>query len=230
MLNSIFSGLFSYSETAFSVTGFLICIISALVLGALIAVVHMKTSRTSGSFAVTLAVLPAIVAVIIMMVNGSIGAGIAVAGSFSLVRFRSVPGSAKEIASVFLAMATGLACGMGYPVFGLIFAAILCLMLVFYSRIRFGESKGNDRLRSLTIMMPEDLNYTHVFDDVFERFTTEHKLEKIKTTSLGSLNKITYQIRLRDPGSEKALIDELRCRNGNLEIILSEPAYSSAEL
>ena len=160
------------------------------------------------------------------MVNGSIGAGIAVAGSFSLVRFRSLPGTAKEIASIFLAMATGLACGMGYPMLGLIFAAILCLVLIFYNRIRFGERK-QDNARTLVIMMPEDINYTNVFDDLFEEYTTEHRLQSIKTTNLGSLNKLIYTIRIKSAGMEKELIDAIRCRNGNLEITLSQLAHTS---
>lgn len=229
MLNTVLSGLSATTNGQFTLAGFLICLVSALLLGALIAVVHQKTTPTSESFTVTLAIIPAIVTVIIMMVNGSIGAGIAVAGAFSLVRFRSAPGTAKEIGSIFLAMATGLACGMGYPHFGLIFSVILCLVLVLYRRIRFGE-KSDAMLRKLVVMMPEDLNYTHAFDSIFEKYTLEHRLEKVKTTSLGSLNKLTYSIRLKAAGIEKEFIDEIRCRNGNLEISLSEILDPATEL
>ena len=217
------------TAAALTVSGFLICMFSALGLGLAIALVHLYTARSSKSFTMTLALIPAIVCVIIMMVNGSIGAGVAVAGAFSLIRFRSVPGTAREIGSIFVAMATGLACGMGYPLFGLLFTVILCIILVIYNKINIGE-RHNDLGRTLSITLPEDLNYTNIFNDLFEKYTTGHRLIKVKTTNLGSLNKLKYDLTLRNAGTEKDFIDELRCRNGNLEIWMSEIVENTAEL
>ena len=217
------------TTSALTVSSFLICMFSAVGLGLAIALVHLYTARSSKSFTITLALIPAIVCVIIMMVNGSIGAGVAVAGAFSLIRFRSVPGTAREIGSIFLAMATGLACAMGYPLFGLLFTVILCIILVIYNKINIGE-RHNDLGRTLSITLPEDLNYTNIFNDLFEKYTTGHRLVKVKTTNLGSLNKLKYDLTLRNAGTEKDFIDELRCRNGNLEIWMSEIIENTAEL
>ncbi len=229
MLNTVFESVFT-AAGGFTAGTFLICIGSAIALGLIIAAVHIKTTHTSTSYAVTLAILPAIVAVIIMMVNGNLGAGIAVAGAFSLVRFRSAPGSAKEIASLFLAMATGLACGMGYPVFGLVFAVILCFVIVILNALHFGEKRSEETEKVLKITIPEDLNYTNLFDDLFERYTRKSRLLNIKTINLGSLNRLTYNVVLKDTLSEKDFIDDLRCRNGNLEIVLTDSAVAATEL
>ena len=229
MLNTVFESVFT-AAGGFTAGTFLICIGSAVVLGLIIAAVHIKTTHTSTSYAVTLAILPAIVAVVIMMVNGNLGAGIAVAGAFSLVRFRSAPGSAKEIASIFLAMATGLACGMGYPVFGLIFAVILCLLIVILNALHFGEKRFEEAEKILKITIPEDLNFTNLFDDLFEKYTRKSRLLNIKTINLGSLNRLTYNIVLKDTLSEKDFIDDLRYRNGNLEIVLTDSAVAATEL
>ena len=168
---------------------------------------------------ITLAILPAIVAVVIMMVNGNVGAGVAVAGAFSLVRFRSVPGTAKEIAIIFLAMATGLISGMGYLGIAVLFAVVLGLVFLVLNVSPIGEA--DDRLKLLKITIPEDLNYTDAFDDLFEKYTRNASLMDVKTTNMGSLFKLSYHIRLKDASQEKAFIDELRCRNGNLEISIS---------
>jgi len=229
MLNTVFESIFT-AAGGFTAATFLICIFSAIGLGLIIAFVHMKTSHTSGSFAVTVTVLPAIVAVIIMMVNGSLGAGIAVAGAFSLVRFRSAPGSAKEIVTVFLAMAAGLACGMGYPVFGLVFAVILCLVLVLLNKAGFGERKASDPRKTLKITIPEDLNFMDLFNDIFDKYTRNSRLLNVKTVNLGSLNKLTYDVVMKDTDCVKEFIDEIRCRNGNLEIMLTDSASADSEL
>ena len=229
MLNTVFESVFT-AAGGFTAGTFLICVGSAVVLGLIIAAVHIKTTHTSTSYAVTLAILPAIVAVVIMMVNGNLGAGIAVAGAFSLVRFRSAPGSAKEIASIFLAMATGLACGMGYPAFGLIFAVILCLLIVILNALHFGGKRFEEAEKILKITIPEDLNFTNLFDDLFEKYTRKSRLLNIKTINLGSLNRLTYNIVLKDTLSEKDFIDDLRCRNGNLEIVLTDSAAAATEL
>jgi uncharacterized membrane protein YhiD involved in acid resistance len=230
VLNSLFSALSTSASGTITLTGFLVSIAAALVLGAGMTLIYTYKNTYTKSFAVTLATLPAIVAVIIMMVSGSLGAGVAVAGTFSLVRFRSAPGTAKEIGAIFLAMAIGLACGMGYPGFAALFTVIMCLVSLFYTKIGFGDRKGEEMNRMLSITVPEDLNYAGAFDDLFEKYTSEAKLLRVKTTNLGSLNKLTYSIRLKKAGTEKELIDDLRCRNGNLEICSAYEQTSVQEL
>lgn len=232
VLNNIFDNIFA-AETAqtLELGSFLISIGAALVLGLISALFYTYRSTYSKGFVVTLATLPAVVAAIIMMVSGSLGASVAVAGTFSLVRFRSTPGSAKEIAAIFLAMASGLACGMGYPAYGAVFTVIMCIVNVIYSAVRFGEKKNIELRRTLSVTVPEDLNYGDIFDDIMNKYTSEWKLTKVKTTNLGSLNKLTYDIVFKENGSEKPMIDELRTRNGNLEIAVSrQTADPSAEL
>jgi len=213
-----------------SVGSFLICIATALVLGLVLTLVYKTYARPTKSFAVTLATVPAIVSVIILMVSGSLGAGVAVAGTFSLVRFRSAAGTAKEIGAIFTAMAIGLACGMGYPLFAALFTVILCAVYLIYAKTRFGESKDGERRKTLRVTVPEDLEYNNMFDDLMEKYTTEWKLTRIKTTNLGSMNRLTYDVTLREAGTEKAFIDELRCRNGNLEIAMSESDAERSDL
>ena len=231
MLNSLFSSLYSTSTGSITLSAFCASIAAALVLGAVLTLVYVRQSACTKSFAVTLATLPAVVAIIIMMVSGNLGAGVAVAGAFSLVRFRSEPGTAREICAIFLAMAVGLACGMGYLGFAALFTAVMCLVTVLYMKTGFGSpGKGAELRKTLRITVPEDLDYGGAFDDLFEKYTAEARLTKVKTTNLGSLNKLTYDILLREPGSEKQLIDDLRCRNGNLEISSSIQPTDTREL
>lgn len=229
MLDSTFVRLYD-SVTGITLRAFLICMGAALVLGAVMAAVYCFRTIHSRSFVVTLAMLPATVAVVIMMVNGNLGAGVAVAGAFSLVRFRSAPGTAKEIGAIFLAMAVGLACGMGYPGFGLMFAGIMCLMTVLYSLTKFGGYRHSSLRRVLRITVPEDLDYPTVFDDLMEKYASNAVLTNVKTTDLGSLNRLTFELTLKKPGTEKAFIDELRCRNGNLEISMSLQSLDEREI
>ena len=229
MLNYTFTGLYN-ATVGITLQAFLICIAAALVLGAVMALVYCFRTTHSTSFVVTLALLPATVAVVIMMVNGNLGAGVAVAGAFSLVRFRSTPGTAKEIGAIFASMAVGLACGMGYPFFGLLFAAIFCAASLLYALIGFGGRRNAVMHRILRITVPEDLDYPTVFDDLLEKYTSEAKLTDVKTTNLGSLNRLTYDVTMRKAGTEKQFIDELRCRNGNLEISMSIRPADSREI
>ena len=164
------------------------------------------------------------------LICGSIGAGVAIAGTFSLVRFRSVPGTAREILAVFLSMAAGLACGMGCVAVAAVFTLLICLVYAVLSRSRFGEEKNGDKHRTMNITVPESLEYAGAFDDIFETYTESCRLVRVKTTGLGSLNRLTYDIMLRRPGEEKAFIDALRCRNGNLEISLTQHAAEGCEL
>jgi len=230
VLESFFSEIYHSNTDPVTVSVFLVILGSALLLGALQALVYMRANRCSRSFAVTLATLPAVVATVILLVNGSIGAGVAVAGTFSLVRFRSAPGSGKEIAAVFSSMAAGLACGMGCPGLAALFVVIMCLVDVLYARLGFGARRGEELDRTLQITVPESLEYAGIFDDIFEEYTSAAKMTRVKTTNLGSLNRLSYEITLRESGVEKQLIDALRCRNGNLEIGLSARMAEPAEL
>lgn len=229
MFDSKFTGLFDVL-TGMTIGDFLICIAVALVLGVVMALAYSFRLRCSRSFVVTVASLPAVVAVVIMMVGGSLGTAIAVAGTFSLVRFRSMPGTAKEICAIFLAVAVGLACGMGYPGLAVVFTVIMCLFNTLLTVVNFGGRKNELLQKQLRITVPEDLDYTGVFDDIFEKYTTQHTMVSVKTTNLGSLNKLAYEITLKKADSVKEMIDELRCRNGNLEISISTLAMDSRDL
>ena len=226
-MSAIFDSILS---GGFSVGMFLACLAAAGLCGLIASLIMSRSGEASKGFLISLVVLPMVVCTVILMVNGSVGTGIAVAGAFSLVRFRSAPGSGKEIAAVFTAMAVGLACGMGSPALAALFTLILCAVEALYSAIGFGGRRGGEKRRLLHITVPESLEYAEVFDDLFARFCAEAKLLRVKTANLGSLNRLTYEIELREAGSEKALIDELRCRNGNLEISLSVQTDDPAEL
>lgn len=228
MLNKTFASLFS-SLDVMTLGDFLLCLGVALAVGAVLAAVYCFRTLHSASFVVTLALLPATVAVVIMMVNGNLGAGVAVAGAFSLIRFRSTPGTAKEIGAIFIAMAVGLACGMGYPLFGAIFAGVMGGMLLLYAAVNFGGRRNASMSRVLRVTVPENLDYPTAFDDLFQKYTAKVVLVDVKTTNLGSLNRLTYELVLKNPGTEKQLIDDLRCRNGNLEISMSMTASDSRE-
>ncbi len=231
MFDNLFRGLFDTDMTSVIAPGrFLLCVGAALVLGLVIALSYMYRTRYTRSFVVTLAMLPAVVCVVIMMVNGNVGAGVAVAGAFSLVRFRSVPGTAREIGTIFLAMGAGLVCGMGYLAYAALFTVLLCAVFVLYSRLDMGSKKNAATYKVLNVTIPEDLDYTAVFDDIFAQYTAEHELIRVKTTNMGSLFRLTYHVALRDAAREKEMIDAIRCRNGNLEISVSRQETTAGEL
>jgi hypothetical protein len=231
MLNTIFSGLFDTGATSvISVGNFLLCMACSLMIGVLLTFMYLWRTQISRSFAATLALLPAAVCAVIMMVNGNIGAGVAVAGAFSLVRFRSVPGSGEEIGALLIAMAAGLLAGMGYLAYALLFALILGGAGMALRRVGPLLCRRNAAFRTLRITIPEDLDYTGVFDDVFAAYTVSHRLVSVKTTNMGSMFKLTYEVTLTAPELEKKLMDALRCRNGNLEIALSPLETTVSEL
>lgn len=231
MAENLFRGLFD-AETAgvIPVADFMICVVSSLILGFMLSVMYMYRNTYSRSFIVTIATIPAIVCVVIMMVNGNVGAGVAVAGAFGLVRFRSAPGTAKEIGVLFMAMGAGIITGMGYIAYAFLFVVIMGAVDMFYARIDFGTRKGAALARTLHVTIPEDLDYADVFDDLFEQYAGKCELLNVKTTNMGSLFKLTYHITFREAGREKAFIDELRCRNGNLEVSLSYQESSVLEM
>ena len=231
MSDLLFRGLFDTDfTTVISVTDFLLCLGTALAIGLFMAFAYMYRTRYTKSFVVTLALLPAVVCVVIMMVNGNVGAGVAVAGAFSLVRFRSVPGTAKEICTLFLAMGAGLIAGMGYLGFAVLFAVLMCMMFILYNRLDFGTKRNAAAFKTLTITIPEDLDYSGIFDDIFSEFTVSNDLIRVKSTNMGSMFKLTYNVMLKDSTREKEMIDQIRCRNGNLEIIVSKQETAGTEL
>lgn len=222
MSEALFKGLFdSAATTVIGVSDFMLCLGFSLLLGLVMAFAYMYRTHYTKSFVVTLAMLPAVVCVVIMLVNGNVGTGVAVAGAFSLVRFRSAPGTAKEICALFLAMGTGLIAGMGYLGFAVLFTVIMCAVFVLYTRLDFGSKRNDAAHKTLHITIPEDLDYPGVFDDIFGEYAAAYALVCVKTTNMGSMFRLTYNVTLRDIAKEKEMIDKLRCRNGNLEIIVS---------
>ena len=220
MLNSIITG------TEITVSAFFICTAASLLLGLGTAVLGMYKSTYTRSFALTLALLPAMVQIVIMMVNGNIGAGVAVAGAFGLIRFRSAPGSAKEIGLVFLATAIGLATGMGYVAIAAVFFVIIAVFALILTQSGFGAAAADER--ELKITIPENLDYDGLFDDLFQQYTLSAELERVKTTNMGTLYELSYRVILRDAHSTKAFLDALRTRNGNLSISCGKPVTKEA--
>lgn len=217
----------SITGTQPTLTGVLICTLASFVLGLGIAGLYMVRNRYTKSFALTLALLPAIVQVVIMLVNGNIGAGVAVAGAFSLIRFRSVPGSARDIVSIFFAMAIGLATGMGYVLYAAVFFALIGLVYLLLCGTRFAEGRQEPRILRITI--PETMDYEGVFDEAFKEYTKSAELIRVRTTNMGSLYELSYQIELNAPTVPKAFLDALRARNGNLNIVCGRPAAVGKE-
>ncbi len=217
MLTSVYADL---ALEASDLASLAVCILCALVLGACLAFCYCARSRSTRSLACTLAVLPAMVCVVIALVDGSVGAGIAVAGAFSLVRFRSVPGSARDMGFVFLAMCVGLACGMGYLAVAAMTTALVGGAYLAFGALGLGGRAG-ERSRTLRVSVPEDLDYTGLFDDLLAAYARTHRLTSVKTANMGSLYKLTYDLELAPGVSERELIDAVRCRNGNLEVALS---------
>ncbi|MBQ7040995.1 DUF4956 domain-containing protein [Candidatus Saccharibacteria bacterium] len=212
MFNSILTG-------DLTLTNFLACLGTAFALGLIVALVHQKTARASSHFITTLAILPVLVSMAIMLVNGNLGAGVATVGVFSLVRFRSIAGNSRSIMAIFFAMAIGLAVGVGYLGFAALFTVIVALMIIALSAFNFGESKTTTH--KLTVLVPEDLDYTSAFDKIFDKYLTRFSLEKSKTTNMGSLFELTYFINMKSDTNEKEFIDKIRIKNGNLKVALS---------
>lgn len=229
MFENLFNSIFTSASETVAVTDFLLCIAVSIIAGIIFAAVYAFKSRYTKSFLLTLALLPAAVCVVIMAVNGNVGAGVAVAGAFSLVRFRSVPGTARDIVSIFLAMGAGLMAGMGYLAYSLLYTVIMCLAMLIFT-VFASMKKTPSVYRSLRITIPEDLDYTHIFDDLMQKYTREYEVTAVKTVNMGSLFRITYNVTLRNADDEKKFIDELRCRNGNLEISMSRQEANANEL
>lgn len=212
MLSSIFhAGTFYFESVAAAMA-------AALLLGIVIAVIYKFSGAHIGSFAVILAIMPLLVTAVIMIVNGNLGTSVAVLGAFGLVRFRSAPGTAREIGFIFFSMAVGLATGMGFLSLAVLITVVIGLTILFLEKIHFDLGVSTER--ELRITIPEDMNYTGIFDDLFQAYTKYAHLERVKTTNMGTMYELSYRIELRNMEKEKEFIDELRCRNGNLSIIL----------
>lgn len=223
MFNSILD-----SSATFSTESILLCSLGAIILGFIISAVHMCSGKYSKNFAITLAILPFLVSTVIIMVNGNLGTSVAVLGAFGLVRFRSIPGNSREITSVFMAMAIGLAIGMGQILFATFLTVVASLIIFILSKTSFGSKKKEEKKLKITI--PEDLDYTELFEDLFKKYTDKVSLDKVKTTNLGSLYDLTYTVELKENINEKEMIDEIRCRNGNLNIILGRTDENGGDL
>jgi hypothetical protein len=221
MLTSIFS-----NETAsVELYSIFLCSVCSILLGICIAFTHKYTSKYNKNFLVTLSVLPLLVQIVIFMVNGNLGTSVAILGAFSLVRFRSLPGTSKEILSVFFAMTIGLATGMGHLLFAGIMTCMGCAILLLLSKAKFFDPNRQEKILKITI--PENLDYTTVFDTIFDQYTKKVELEQVKTTNMGSMFDLSYRITLLTTKNEKEFIDELRTKNGNLKIILTHPLVES---
>lgn len=212
MLDSLFRGVFDSDITVvIRVTDFLLCLGCSLLLGLAMAFAYMFRTRYTKSFVVTLALLPAVVCVVILLVNGNVG-------------------TAKEITTLFLAMGAGLIAGMGYLGYAVLFTVVMCAVFLLYNALDFGARRNAASYKTLAITIPEDLDYTGVFDDIFAEYTAAHDLVSVKTTNMGSMFRLTYQVTLRDAAREKEMLDKIRCRNGNLEILISTQDTTVAEL
>lgn len=216
MLSNIFTSIITNGTFTGAQLG--IATVTSLICGLIIAGTYLVKNRCSRSFAVTLVLLPAIVELVIILVNGNIGAGVAVAGAFSLVRFRSAPGKGQEITSIFLAMAVGLATGMGYVGVAVLFSVVVSLINLLLNVLKFGEA--GDNFRTLKITVPENLDYEGKFEDIFNKYLSTYTFDEVKTSNMGSLYKITLSVVMKPNISSKDFLDELRTRNGNLDISL----------
>lgn len=224
MLESILSE----SVATVSLSNSLICVFVAILMGVIISVTHKFTSKTTPNFLLTLTILPVLVQVVIFLVNGNLGTAFAVAGAFSLVRFRSMPGNSKEIVSVFWAMATGLGLGMGYVLYTSLITIIVALLVILVTKIT--NSLEDVSERKLKIIIPENLDYEEVFNDLLKKYTSKSELKKVKTTNMGSMYELSYMVHLKKNIKEKEFMDEIRCRNGNMLVMLERQELNEVEL
>jgi len=229
-MENLWSSIFELEGVAqITPVQFLLCTAVSLILGFTVALVYMiRNNQYTKSFITSLAIMPVVVQVIISLVNGNLGAGIAVFGAFSLIRFRSAEGNAREISNILMAAALGLATGMGFLFFAVIFAVIICFVNILFTMTSFGEPRGLEH--DLRITIPEDLDYNGIFDDIFEKYSKRCELVRVKMTNLGTLYQLTYRIELKADAKQNEMINEIRCRNGNLEIACMKLLYSTDEV
>lgn len=221
MLDTIIS---STTGESFTLTNTLIILGVAIILGVLISIVYMKTNKVyTEAFPLTLIMLPVIISIIILLVGNNVARAFSLAGAFSIIRFRSAPGNPKDLSYVFFTLAVGLALGMGYIGYGVLFTIILCVVMIILAKINFGDTKGNKLKLKITI--PENMNYEDSFNDILDRFTTSWKLVRVKTKEFGALYELSYEV-VMNPGTQKQFMDEVRTRNGNLTVSLTMAEYS----
>ena len=223
-MDALFTSVLGTTESAMSTVtteGFMWCTLASIVLGLACAFIYMYKHEYSKNFVITLALLPVIVQMVITLVNGNLGAGVAVMGVFNLVRFRSIAGTAKDIGSVFLAMAIGLATGMGFIGVAAVLTIVVGVFNVIYVTTPFGKPRESGKL--LKIAVPEDLEFDGLFDEVLAGYTESFELQNVSTSNMGSLYQLEYRVRMKAAGLDKRMIDELRCLNGNLKISLGSP-------
>ena len=219
----MFNSIFNNTNTGLEISTALIAAGTALVLGIALALTQKKTSQTTKGFLITLAVLPVLVMAVMIMINGNLGTSIAILGAFSLIRFRSIAGRAKDLLAVFAAMMIGLALGMGHILFAVVIMAIYIVAVVFFTYTKFLEPDAHERV--LKVVIPEDLDYDEVFTEIFKKYTSRTKLVRMKTMNMGSLYKLTYDVKLKHGIREKDFLDEIRVKNMNLKVLLSEPYF-----
>lgn len=224
----MFTSVINTVEGTLSIETAIICMGVSILLGLVMAIAYMMQGKYTKQFVITLAILPALVQTVIMLVNGNLGTSVAVMGAFSLVRFRSLPGSSRDISAIFFAMVVGLATGMGFVSYAIIITVIVSIVMVLLTKSKFGDTK--ELTKDLKITIPENLDYTEIFEDLFQDYTVSHSLNRVKTTNMGSMYDLTYSVTIKDEKKEKEFIDELRCRNGNLPIICSRPVVGKDEL
>ena len=217
----MFNSIFDTRTAGLEIPSALIAALVALLLGMVLAFTHAKTTQTTKGMMVTLAVLPVLVMAVMIMINGNLGTSIAILGAFSLIRFRSIAGRAKDLLAIFAAMMIGLACGMGHVLFGAVVMAIYVVAVVLFTYTRILEPDRHERV--LKIVIPEDLDYEEVFNDIFKKYTSRAHLVRMKTMNMGSLYKLTYDVKIKNGVKEKEFLDEIRVKNCNLKVLLSEP-------
>lgn len=223
MLDTLFSTVIG---DTLSLPVMLASIGTALLLGFFISFVYLRTHPAEGmtsSMSITLIMLPAIIAIIIMLVGNNVARAFSLAGAFSLIRFRSAPGDPKDIAYVFFTLGAGLAAGMGYLGYAVLFVVILCTVMYVLYRTQYAVPKQESMLLKITI--PEDLNFQHLFDDLLDKYADAWTLKRVKTSDFGSLFEIAFNVSLKASTNHKEFMDELRCRNGNLNILLTQKEY-----
>ena len=224
MLESIFAQTMASIGTG----DLLICILVGIILGGIISFTHKFTTKTTSNFLITLVLLPVLVQVVILLINGNLGTSLAVAGAFSLIRFRSMQGNSKEIISIFWAMTIGLALGMGYVLYSIVITLIVAVLIIILSKIF--EKTQDESEKRLKVLIPENLDYNEVFNDIFEKYTNNAELVKVKTTNMGSMYELSYTVKMKEVQKEKELMDEIRCRNGNLLVMVQRQELSEVEL
>lgn len=224
----MFTSILNSVEGSLTIQAAILCTTVSLFLGLFLAIIYMSQGTYTKNFVITLAILPALVQLVIMLVNGNVGTSVAVLGTFSLIRFRSVPGTSREITSIFFSMAAGLATGMGFLSFAVLMTVLIGVVFLILGKTAFGEAKNTEK--DLRITIAENLDYTEIFEDIFSKYTSRCSLRQVKTTNLGSMYELNYHITLKDSRQEKEMLDAIRCRNGNLTIICGRRQTIQEEL